>query len=485
VIDLARLGGPIACFGLALLLAARTRRDRLAGLGFAAVGTAVLVGALAPDKPGELAAVVCGALVLVPLLGAVFRREPWLVPLAMLAFVPVRIGLLGHQLLVPLYAVSLGAAGQLAWEVARGDERSRELRLASLPLAAFVGWTGLSLSWSVDAHEGAIEILAFYVPFTILAVSIARLEWSRLRLQLLYGELVAMALVFAVVGMYQYETRDVFQNPKVITSNAYAAFFRVNSVFWDPSVYGRFLVVAMIPSVVLIVRGRSQRTALAATAFTLVAWFGLLISFSQSSFSALLVGVVGVAAIAWRWRALWAVAAAVAVLVGLAASEPRVRHALVHHTSSGLNSATSGRASLVANGIRIARAHPVAGVGVGGFATAYSRRTERALKLSASHDTPVTVAAESGVPGLLLFVWLMAAVFRDAVRRVDRSFAGRVSLGAGLALAAILVHSLFYNDFFEDPTTWGLLGLLALAVPRREEAAKVHVSVPEREPVPV
>jgi putative inorganic carbon (HCO3(-)) transporter len=173
------------------------------------------------------------------------------------------------------------------------------------------------------------------------------------------------------------------------------------------------------------------------------------------------------------------------VLVGLAASEPRVRHALVHHTSSGLNSATSGRASLVANGIRIARAHPVAGVGVGGFATAYSRRTERALKLSASHDTPVTVAAESGVPGLLLFVWLMAAVFRDAVRRVDRSFAGRVSLGAGLALAAILVHSLFYNDFFEDPTTWGLLGLLALAVPRREEAAKVHVSVPEREPVPV
>ena len=33
-----------------------------------------------------------------------------------------------------------------------------------------------------------------------------------------------------------------------------------------------------------------------------------------------------------------------------------------------------------------------------------------------------------------------------------------------IALAAIAVHSLFYNAFFEDPTTWGLFGLAALVV---------------------
>ena len=73
---------------------------------------------------------------------------------------------------------------------------------------------------------------------------------------------------------------------------------------------------------------------------------------------------------------------------------------------------------------------------------------------------------------------------RRAVRRVDRSFAGRVSLGAGLALAAILVHSLFYNDFFEDPTTWGLLGLVALAVPPPRPAQEPPAPVEKREPVP-
>ena len=258
-------------------------------------------------------------------------------------------------------------------------------------------------------------MLAFYVPFTVLAIAIARLPWKRIGLWALYAELTVMALVFAVVGFYQYETRNVFENPKVIYSNAYAAFFRVNSVFWDPSVYGRFLVVAMIPSVVLIVRGRSPRIVWAAAAALVVIWFGLLISFSQSSFAALLVAVIGVAFVAWRWRALLAVGLAVVVLGGLAVAQPTVRRSIEHHTKSGLNSASSGRYSLVANGIRIAVAHPVRGVGVGGFQHAYAKRVQRLhgkknLKTAASHDTPVTVAAETGFVGFALFVWLRGRV---------------------------------------------------------------------------
>jgi len=488
MIDLARIGGPVACMGLAALLIARGRNDRIAGLAFAAFGAVLLIVALAPAQALELGLAVGVGILLAPLLALLFLRVPWLVPIATLGFVPLRIGLLGHQLLVPLYAVAAGAAIVLAWELLRGDGRSRELGLASWPLGAFVAWTGMSLAWSKDVHEGAIEVLAFYVPFTLIALSVARLPWRRLWLYVLYAELVLMALVFAATGFYQYETRDIFQNPKVITGNAYAAFFRVNSVFWDPSVYGRFLVVALIPTVVLIVRGRDLRVALAGVVFVVVGWLGLLISFSQSSFAALLAGVVGIAAVAWRWKSLIAVVAAIAVLAGIAASEPMVRHSLVHHTTAGLNSASSGRYSLVANGIRIAVAHPGTGVGVGGFKRAYARRVHlkgKEPKTAASHDTPVTVAAETGVIGLVLFVWLIAAVLVDGFRRVDRSFAGQVSLAAVMSLAAILVHSFFYNDFFEDPTTWLLLGLVALAVPRPRPAEEPAPPRESREPVPV
>jgi len=432
----------------------------------------MLAASLAPHDYAEAVGGTIAAVAIAALLAAAFQREPWVLPLLALACIPIRIGALGHQLLVPLYVVVLAAAMQIAWQIAHGDTRVRELRGMTWPLALYLAWVGLSLGWTQDAHEGAIEVLAFCLPFTVLALAVARLPWKRLGLWALYAELTIMALVFSVVGFYQYETRNVFENPKVIYSNAYAAFFRVNSVFWDPSVYGRFLVVAMIPSVVLIVSERFGRRALIVAAALVVIWFGLLISFSQSSFSALVVALICIAFVAWRWKALFAVGLAVVVLGGLAFAQPTVRRSLEHHTKSGLNSASSGRYNLVANGIRIAVAHPVRGVGVGGFKHAYARRVQRLhgkknLKTAASHDTPVTVAAETGLVGFALFVWLLVACARE-VARTRRL----VPLAAGVSVAAILVHSLFYNDFFEDPTTWLLLGLIAFALPpatRREE----------------
>jgi O-antigen ligase len=489
VIDLARLGGPVACLGLALLLVATSRRERVAGLGFAALGACVLGVALAPNRDPFL---VSGA-ALATFVGAcglavVYRRYPWLLPVLALACVPARMSIDGAKLLIPLYVVVLAAAVQIGWELVVDPPRRRELRLATLPLAAFVAWTGVSLAWSKDVHEGALQLLAFYVPFTILALAIARLPWSTFGARVLSVQITLMAVIFAVVGFYQYETRDIFQNPKVIYGNAYAPFFRVNSVFWDPSVYGRFLVVAMVPSIVLLVLGRARLLALAATAAVLVAWLGLLISFSQSSFAALLVVVIGAAVVAWRWRSLIAIAVGVAVLVGIAIGSPQIRHSIQHHTSSGLNSATSGRSSLVANGVRIAVHHPVTGVGIGGFKRAYAERVRlkgKEPKKAASHTTPITVAAEQGVVGLALLGWLVAAALLQAFRRLERTLAGRAAFGAGLALAAIFCHSLFYNAFFEDPMTWGLIGLIALAAPRAARLADPPARVEEKEAVPV
>jgi putative inorganic carbon (HCO3(-)) transporter len=483
MIGLAQIAGPIACLGLAVLLVARTRRNRIAGLGYAGVGTVLLIASLGSSSAPELAAVFVGAAVIGPLLAWLFRREPWLVAYATLAFIPFRVHFLHHQLLVPLYAVALGAAGLLLWQLVDGDERSRELGIAAWPLALYLVWIGLSLEWSVDLHTGALDLLAFYVPFTIVALSVARLPWRPSRVRLLYGELVAMALVFVAVGFYQYETQTIFQNVKLKVINVYAAFFRVNSVFYDPSIYGRFLVIAIVPTVVLIIRGKSVREELAAMAFIVVAWLGLLISFSQSSFAALLVAVFAAAAVVWRWKSLLALAAVLVVAGGLAVTQPRLMHALRHHTTGGLNSATHGRASLIANGIRIAKAHPALGVGLGGFEHAYSKRTHRTARKSASHNTPVTVAAEEGAVGLILFFWLVGAVLLAAYRRIDHFVVGKLAFAAGLGVLAIFVHSLAYNDFFEDPTTWGLVGLVALAAPRRVRAREPR-PVETFEPVP-
>ena len=111
---------------------------------------------------------------------------------------------------------------------------------------------GLSILWTNDVRQGSIDLLFFYLPFGLLAVVLARLPWRRLWALALLVEVTAMALVFAAIGIYQYETRDVFWNPKLLVANAYAPFYRVNSVFWDPSIYGRFLVVAILACLVAV-----------------------------------------------------------------------------------------------------------------------------------------------------------------------------------------------------------------------------------------
>jgi hypothetical protein len=115
----------------------------------------------------------------------------------------------------------------------------------------------------------------------------------------------------------------------------------------------------------------------------------------------------------------------------------------------------------------------VAGVGVGGFRRAYADLAHlhgKEPKAAASHTTPVTVAAELGVPGLLLFLWLVGSVLWLVFARIGATFEGAARLAFGLALTAILVHCVFYNALFEDPTFWGLLALVVV-VARAEAAA--------------
>ena len=463
--DLAQLGGVVGAAGLAFLLLAPAGRIRLVGLVAWAAGGIALAASLAPGGRTVLyaaasAAAVAGAAVL----GALFVRWPWLVPVLTLACVPARVpvALEGEDanLLLPLYAVVAGVAVALAWELLR-DDRERELGPLAWPLAGFVLWAGISLLWSGDVRDGAIDLAAFLLPFGLLSIAIARLPWSRRWLTVLFAELVAMAVVIAAIGAYQWVTRDVFWNPKVVVGNAYAPFYRVNSIFWDPSIYGRFLVLAIIACLGIVLTRPRLRESYAAVAAVAVVWVGLLLSFSQSSFAALLVAVLGAATFAWGRRALIPLAAAAALLVLVGFSAPSVREEL----RKDLNRATSGRSNLVGNGVRIAADHPVRGVGLGGFRRAYAARTglrgEEPRK-AASHSTPVTVAAEGGVPGFLLYAWLLAAALVVPLRRASRSFAGRVSLIVGLALMAVTVHSLFYDAFFEDPTTWGLLGLASV-----------------------
>ena len=154
-----------------------------------------------------------------------------------------------------------GAAALLGWELLRGDDRSRELGPLAWPLGLLVAWSGLTPRLDEGPARGrrrAALLLAPVRPARRLAVA-ARLEPPLAVVHL--PQLVGWRSRSRAIGVYQYATRDVFWNPKVIVGNAYAPFYRVNSVFYDPSVYGRFLVVAILAALVMALYDRNRRVA--------------------------------------------------------------------------------------------------------------------------------------------------------------------------------------------------------------------------------
>jgi O-antigen ligase len=132
----------------------------------------------------------------------------------------------------------------------------------------------------------------------------------------------------------------------------------------------------------------------------------------------------------------------------------------------------------------MARDRPVWGFGSGSFADRFRKRERVRSEKSAavSHTIPVTVAAEQGAIGLVAYLWLVLAAFmlvfgglRRAVRAgPPRDAVARAAIAA--AYAGLVLHTLVYAAFLEDPLSWALLALgasLRLASDRRGDADEV------------
>ena len=179
-------------------------------------------------------------------------RWPILLPLLVVAALPFRIRLhvAGGQavnLLVPLYVVI--GAGVLATR--RGDRAGPDQAAAScrsrcvLALVLVICLYALQTIYSEDVAFAARNVGFFLVPFAILFSLLAEATWDRRLLKLgLRAWFVAEGLVLAAIGIGQYADQHIFWNGKLDASNDFHFYFRVNSLFWDPNIYGRYLVLA-------------------------------------------------------------------------------------------------------------------------------------------------------------------------------------------------------------------------------------------------
>src|SRR5215217_1277706 len=254
---LAHAAAVVGAFGACALLLARGRLLFFGGLAALVAAEAGLAYALVPDAASLLttsatrfAAVAIAALFGLAL-AAAFVRYPAAAPVALLVVAPFRLSVgLGSQeafLLLPLYFVIAAAAAALAYRVLRGQAVSIVPLLIAAPTSVLVALTGISLLWAKDPRAGTIELVFFYFPFTILLAITALTRTRDWTWRALATALLAVTSVFAAIGVYQaWSHTEILAKQDVQLGNAYAGFFRVTSVFQDPSVYGRHLVLGIV-----------------------------------------------------------------------------------------------------------------------------------------------------------------------------------------------------------------------------------------------
>jgi O-antigen ligase len=492
-VGLAEVAGVVGAGGAALAIVAARRA--LVLTGFAALATAEgllalsILGTGAADKvlsPAPLVAALAGALA-VAAVATVFVRYPAAAIPALVIAAPFRLpfdfdrdhrflfafaegGRLGR--LIPLYAVLTATGAAFVFRLLRRNEVASPPRVVAVPVAAFLAFASVSLLWSRDLDAGANLLTFFLLPFAAMVAIVVRSELAAWLPRALAVIAVGLATVFALVGLWQEARKELFfYEPELEVANAYSSFFRVTSLFTDPSLYGRHLVLGFA---VLLVLLWARRIHVAAAAVLMAVMFaGLYFSYSQSSMAALFVVAAAVTLLAGDRTARRAVAAATAAAVLVAAGAVAFQA-----RDKSIRELTSGRWQRAELTIDVVREQPLIGVGLGAqpkVSRELSAGRDAREARFVSHTTPLTVAAELGLVGFALYAFLLAAAVRMiAVLRRTRPALG---LAVGAVLLALFTHALAYSGFFEDPITWLALGVGAAYL-------AVRAPVPEPAPVP-
>jgi putative inorganic carbon (hco3(-)) transporter len=433
----------------------------------------------------EFAGLIVAGIVVLAVGAAAMLRWPILLPLLLIAALPfrVRLHVTGGEavnLLVPLYVVI--GCGVVATLVAtmRGETTLRRLpKPLVVALVAIVSLYALQTIYSPDVAFAARNVGFFLIPFAILFSLLAEASWDRRLLKLALGVLVAEGLILALIGIGQFADHHIFWNGKLETSNDFHFYFRVNSLFWDPNIFGRYLVLTILLATTTLLWAANRVLAFALAAAVAIAFTGLVFAFSQTSFIALFAGLLVLVALRWSVRRTAAATLIAVVLVGAG---------LLVRSSSDSSSTelnTEGHGTLVSGGLDLARNRPLYGYGSASFSKEFAREKDVPPgDTTISHSEPVTVAAEQGAIGVIAYVGLLAAALWTVLGGMPRAapgWGGRfrsladgdraelipARIGIAAAFCALFVHTIGYAAYLTDPLTWALLavgGVLAAEV---------------------
>lgn len=370
----------------------------------------------------------------------------------------------------PFYAFRLriGPVPTTALEVVLGVGLGAGLLAAggSLPWRSSYGGAGLLLLLAAAIEIGfapdrraALGIWkAFFLEPVLAFLVIAWLTNGRRRATLFLGALGVAGLLLAAAEWLAFGQQlsgagyDVVHPPKpffLMTPNAVALFLLPLDAF--------ALAIAAFSD--------SSRERISAGLFAAVTVAAVVMSGSRGGEVALLAIVAGVGAFhPLRLRLIGG--ASLLALVAVGVSRQVRQRILVELRPGDPNNTVNLRLPLWQSTLRMLRAHPLVGGGLDGFHAAvqpYKVAGFIERDVNYPHDFVLTFWSETGLLGLVAFLWLLVQAVRTALTGLrSEPWVRTLSIGLLGALLAVVVHGLVDVPYFKNDLAlelWGLLGI--------------------------
>ena len=162
------------------------------------------------------------------------------------------------------------------------------------------------------------------------------------------------------------------------------------------------------------------------------------------------------------------IVAAIAASVVWMGAEPVLNRVLgqASNDNSTAESFYLNRGWIWRDALTMFRAHPLTGVGLGAFETAFSTYTESdgSLLVAEAHNDYLQALTDGGVIGGVIVLWFVATLLRQMLQgmRSPDPLRAALALGAGTGVVGMLAHSFF--DFNLQLPAQALLFVLLVAV---------------------
>jgi O-antigen ligase len=430
----------------------------------------------------RLAGAVAGAVAL----AALVVRRPVAALSVLAAFVYLNLSQVlvrQHALpsLMQLFTLPLLVA---AWRAAPGGDRGRPLaHPVTLLLALYVAMAVVSTAWARDpevADARAAELLKALAVFALTALLATTMRAVRAAVWTLLGA-GALLGVLALVQAARGGAAELGGLARIKMAHIHGEVFepRIAGPLGDPNFFAQILV--MLVPLALLTGWDATRLSRKLLAFACGALATAATVVTYSRGGALALGcVLALALLARREHVRQALAAlAVAgLLFALLPADFTRRLATIEQMVGGdevlrPDSSFEKRRLLTHSAWLMFLQHPLWGVGVGNYTTRFDEVAEQVSFASRDYEEPgdahyphnlyLEVAAETGLPGLVLFGAALAAAL-IALRRAQVSFraagersASGLAVAFQIALVGYLVSSLFLHGHFPR-YLWMLLG---------------------------